>query len=821
MSVDAKLSANSTYTYEAALEASLTYFEGDDLAAKVFLDKYALRDNNQKLLEQTPHDMHLRIANELHRIEKKKFKKPLSFEEIFSYLDHFRKIVPQGSPMYGIGNSYQYVTLSNCYVLETPLDSYASIHRTDEQLSQISKRRGGCGIDISNLRPEGTTIQNAARTSTGIIPFMERFSNSIREVGQNGRRGALMLTISVHHPQVLDFAKVKRDLTKVTGANISVRFTDEFLKAVENDEDYEQRWPVDSENPTVSKKVSAKKVWMEIIENAHAMAEPGLLFWDTMLRESPADCYSEQGFKTVCTNPCSELPLSPLDSCRLMLINCYSYVKNPFTKKATFDFDEFYKDVQVLQRLMDDMVDLEIETIDRIIGKIKRDPEANDIKRNELSMWEKIRKACVNGRRTGSGTTAIGDTIAALGIKYGSDESIKVTEKIYKTLKLGCYRASVDMAKEFGAFPVWDHELEKDNVFLNRIKEEDPELYKDMKKYGRRNIALLTTAPAGSVSVETQTTSGIEPLFMMSYTRRKKINPSDENARTDFVDPIGDHWQEFTVYHSKLKHWMAVNSSMDINKSPYYGCCAEDLDWTQRVKLQAACHKHVDHSISSTLNLPEDVSPEKVAEIYEAAWKSGCKGITVYRKNCRTGVLVENKEEKRGDRIKKTVAPGRPKVLNCDVHHIKVKGEEYFALVGLLNGNEPYEIFAGKNGTIDKSVKSGTITKLKRGHYKVEFDNKTEMNSLNDHCSDEQEALTRMSSTALRHGADIQFLVHQLEKVKGDMHSFARSMSRTLKKYIKDDTKVTGECCPTCNSENLVRQEGCKTCKDCAWTACL
>jgi len=812
-----------TYSYNEAFQASVDYFSGDELAAKVFVDKYALRNEEQEFLELTPTDMHWRIAKELHRIEEKKFKKPLSLDEIFSYLDRFKRLVPQGGPMSGIGNPYQCMTLSNCYVIGTDpaCDSYGGICRVDEQLVQISKRRGGVGLDISHIRPAGSATKNAARTSTGIVPFMERYSNSIREVGQSGRRGALLISLSVHHPEVIDFATVKHDLTKVTGANISIKLTDEFLNAVENDEEYEQRWPVDSSEPKISKKVRARDVWDKIIASARNMAEPGLLFWDNIIRESPADSYAKFGFRTISTNPCSELTLSILDSCRLFLANLFGYVIHPFTKDAYFDFDLFYKEAQILQRFMDDMIDLEIECIDKIIKKIKTDPEPDDVKRSELDLWKQIRKACTDGRRTGSGITALADTMAACGIKYGSDESIEFTGKVYKTLKLGCYRSSVDMAKELGAFPVWDYELEKDCAFLKRIEEEDPQLYKDMKKYGRRNIALLTTPPAGSVSIETQTSSGIEPVFMLSYTRRKKGNPNDKNVRVDFVDQNGDCWQEFEVYHPKLKMWMEITGKKDLEKSPYYGCCAEEINWVQRVKLQAAAQKHVDHSISSTINLPEDVTTEQVAEIYTAAWKSGCKGITVYRKNCRTGVLVDkNSLNKRGEKIQKTTAPSRPKLLPADVHHIKVKGEEYFVLVGMLN-HEPYEIFSGKNGFIGKNVTGGTLLKVKRGHYRLEAeDDNVIMDDISNYCTDEEEALTRLASISLRHGADVNFIVHQLEKVKGDMYGFAKSMVRVLKKYIKDGEKVAGEKCGSCSAESLQRREGCVICMNCGWSKC-
>lgn len=817
--------------YQQAVE----YFEGEELSGSVFIDKYALRDFEDNLVEFSPDEMHCRIARELARVEKKKFKNPYSEEYIYSLLKDFGPIIPQGSPMYGIGN-LKYVTISNCYVLHPPIDSYGGIHRTDEELTQICKRRGGVGFDISHIRPAGMPTTNSSRTSTGIVPFMERFSNSIREVGQNGRRGALMITISVHHPQVLDFANCKKDKTKVTGANISIRLSDEFLYAVKNNEDYEQRWPIKGV-PVISRKVNAREVWMEIIQCAHEMAEPGLLFWDMILRESPADCYADCGFETVSTNPCSELPLSILDSCRLLLKNLFCYVKHPFTPQAEFDFEAYYAGAQVAQRLMDDIIDLEEECIRRIIAKIESDPEDEDVKSRELSIWKLVLENCLNGRRTGTGITALGDTLAALGIPYGSDESIEMTSKIYRTLKLGCYRSSVDMAKELGPFPVWNKEKEKDNPFLLRIRDEDPGLYADMQKYGRRNIALLTTAPAGSVSIEAgprpyfQTTSGIEPLFQISFKRRKKINPAETGARVDFVDQNGDKWQEFIVYHPKVKMWMDVTGETDVSKSPYYGCCAEDLDWKQRVKLQAAAQQEVDHAISSTINLPEDVSVERVAEIYETAWEAGCKGITVYRKNCRTGVLVDVDEKNK--KLQKTNAPKRPQELPCDIHLTKIQGEEYFVLVGLFE-SEPYEVMAGPN--LNRNIlerddyrfkmvtsldKVGVVRKEKRGHYDLYMDNELAEKNVSGRCDNDQEALTRMVSTALRHGADIGYVVHQLEKVRGDMYGFARALSRVLKKYVPDGTEIKGDVCQECQVASLKRQEGCVTCSSCGWTKCL
>jgi ribonucleoside-diphosphate reductase alpha chain len=892
--LEKKMSESVTYTYDEALAASKEYFNGDGLAAKVFLDKYALRDNQQHLVEKTPEDMHRRIASEFARIEKKKFKKPLTEDEIYSYLKGFEKIVPQGSPMYGIGNKFQFISLSNCFVVESPADSYSGICKIDEELVQISKRRGGVGVDISNFRPAGAITHNAARTSTGITPLMTRYSNSIREVGQNGRRGAEMQSISIHHPESVkllddgaepkeivvnrgtdreihtttefydpsnvDFASIKYDITQITGANISIRLSDEFLTAVDADTDFEQRWPVDSINPSYSKRINARRAWKKIVRSAWQMAEPGLLFWDNIIRESPADCYAKLGFRTISTNPCGEIPLSAYDSCRLLLLNLYGFVKNPFTKDAYFDYKEFFETTKVAQRLMDDLIDLEVEAIEGIIAKIKHDPESHDVKSRELGLWKNILKACLDGRRTGTGITALGDALAAMGISYGSDAGIAETERIYKTLKFGAYSSSVEMAKELGAFKVWDHELEKDNPFLNRFKDEILDLghsnlgvdcarmyisgqvlWDSMKKHGRRNIALLTTAPAGTVSIETRTTSGIEPLFMISYKRRKKGNPGDVNFRSDFVDQNGDHWQEFAVFHPRVWDWakandleLALSKAIEGNddaaidkitkQSPWFGSCASEIVWTQRVKLQAAAQKHVDHSISSTLNLPNEATPEQVDEIYRTAWKSGCKGVTIYRDGCRTGVLVkETKVVAVKSGIQKTTAPERPETLPCDVFHIKAKGEEYFVIVGLWpDTSEPYEVFAGKNGMIDKEVAKGLITKKSRGKYDATFDNGSELKNIADHLTDEEEAVTRAISMALRHGADISFAVHQLEKTKGNLFGFAKAMARALKKYVPDELRQqhqeTGEVC-SCGGK-LIRQDGCQKCVACGDSKC-
>lgn len=807
---------------------ALEYFGGDELPASVF-DKY--RDFNT---EKNPDQRQRKMAKEFARIEKKKFKKPLSEEFIYECFKNFGYIIPQGSILSGLANP-NYVTLSNCYVLESPTDSYGGILSTDEQIVQISKRRGGVGIDISNIRPDKFPTTNASRTSTGIVPFCERYSNSIREVGQNGRRGALMLTVSVHHPQVLDFAEMKLDGTKVTGANISVRLTNEFLQAVKDGTDYEQRFPVNVapdyiyeglriEKP-FRRMVDAREVWKRIIHCAWERAEPGLLFWDRIISESPADCYRYLGFETISTNPCGELPLCALDSCRLLVLNLFSFVVNPFTKEAYFDFEKFKKYAQIAQRLMDDIIDLELECIDRIIGKIEKDPESIDIKARELAIWKKIREKCYNGRRTGTGITALGDAIAALGIKYGSDESIEITSEIYRVLKLSAYRCSVDIAKESGPFPIFDSALEQHNPFLLRIKDEDPELYADMQKYGRANIALLTTAPVGSISTMGGptgywgTTSGIEPLFTdVPYTRRKKINPTDPGEQIpDFIDELGDKWKHYDVYHAKIKMWMDITGETDYTKSPYYGATADKIDWKARVKLQAAATRHIDHSISSTVNLPKGATEEDVAEIYLTAWQEGCKGITVYRDGCRTGVLVEKQE------VKLNHAKKRPQTLPCDVYRFRVKKQPFTVLVGIMD-NAPYEVFAFHQDELNKvDVKTGIIHKIKRGKYELRDDEGVNLfkgETLSEQLSDDEAAITRLVSTSLRHNAPLEFVVHQLEKASGGLDSLSIAISRGLKKYIKDGAKVSGEVCEGCGSESLARQEGCVKCLLCGWSKC-
>lgn len=1143
-----------TYSYEHSFNASLAYFNGDELATKVFLDKYALKTSEGLLLEDNPAMMHRRIAREFARIEGKKFKNPLTEDAIYSLLDQFRYIVPQGSPMFGIGNTHQTISLSNCFLLDVPLDSYSSIMQIDEQLVNISKRRGGVGIDLSNLRPAGSITHNAAKTSTGIVTWMERYSNSIREVGQEGRRGALMLTLSIHHPDILAFCTIKNDPTKVTGANISVRLTRAFLDAVKNNEEYEVCFPVDYRErgvpPVISKRISAKEVWETIIHSAWLRAEPGLLMWDNVTEQTPADRYerfksrgtnpcqpawapiltekglstigdlkegdriwSETGWTTVVrkwstgikevyryqttagvffgtenhrivshgekveaqfaetidrlsgsyirqltvdpqdvmdgivfgdgsvhrasnnlvhlcigkddedyhqsevenlickhrpglsnyaweitttikaeelpltfnrsvpdrfvytapnkvagflrglytangsvvadritlkassfkvveqvqlmlsslgiasyytTNKptrvqfsngeylckesydlnitrdrevfasligfiqlykvekmnrlikecrksnkvakvayditsvtkvseeevfditvdnachtywtgglnvsnCSEINLSPLDSCRLLLQNLLSYVLNPFTSDARFDFTLFRQHAKLAQRLMDDLVDLESEKIDAIITKVKSDPEPDEVKAREIALWTKVKANNDEGRRTGTGITALGDALAALGIPYGSDHAITFTEEVYRTLKLGCYESSVDMAEELGAFLGYDAKLEKDCPFIQRIAEEDPALYARMVKSGRRNVSLITTAPAGSVSLLTRTTSGIEPLFMTGYTRRKKINSNDKNAKIDFVDALGDSWQEFMVYHPQVKTWMNITGQKDVTKSPWHGNCAEDINWINRVKLQAAAGRHVCHSISSTINLPESVTEEQVGLIYRTAFESGLKGITVYRKNCRSGVMVETtkpavESKERGHIIVKTKAPKRPEKLPGELHHFTIKGHRYFVAVGLLSG-EPYEIFAGSNHDsegdtlIPRTIVAGSIVKHSRGKYSL-FTGEKNYSVVVPNSDANIDSLTRMISTALRHGADISFVVHQLEKTRGEMQSFAKILARALKKYIKDGTVVAGEKCASCGGSNIVRENGCKICKDCGSASC-
>jgi len=824
--------------FNEAFETSLEYFSGDDLAANVFVSKYALIDKDGNLHEQSPDDMHKRLASEFSRIENK-YPNPISKEEIYELFKDFKYVVPQGSPMSGIGNPFQVQSISNCFVIESPHDSYGGILKADQELVQIAKRRGGVGFDISTIRPKGRSTGNCARTTDGIEVFMERFSNSCREVAQNGRRGALMLTISVHHPQVLDFIKIKRDLSKVTGANISVRLSDEFLECVKNNEDYQQRWPVDATDPEVVQSASAQEVWDEIISSAHACAEPGLLFWDTAKSLTPADVYASEGFGSTSTNPCGEIILSPYDSCRLMLLNLSSFVTNPYQKNASFDFDKLADISQKAQRLMDDMVDLEVEQVDKILSKIENDPEPHEVKAIERNLWTKIKEQALKGRRTGLGVTAVGDALASLGVKYGSDESVTLVEQFYKTLTVNAYRSSCIMAKERGSFPVHSHEKEKEHPFLTRIWEEAPDIYGMNKEHGRRNIALTTTAPAGSVSTLTQTTSGIEPAFMLKYTRRKKLTQNDVNARIDFVDSSGDKWQEYPVYHHGFKRWMDTLPTSDVENtdsedlvalSPYAGATAGEIDWVQKVKMQAAAQRWICHAISNTTNIPNETTVEAVKDIYMSGWESSCKGVTVYRDGSRAGVLVSETSND-DSRFTTHHAPKRPLEVDCSIHNANIKGEAWTILVGLIDGR-PYEIIGGlsKFVEIPKKYKTGKIVKHPRktrnSVYDLHFGENGDEVLLRDVVSlfdnPNHSAFTRTISLALRHGAPIHYVVEQLQKDRdADLFSFSKVIARVLKNYIVDGTKPGKTVCDNCGAEDtLVYQEGCVACTSCGSSKC-
>lgn len=831
------------YSYSQVYEASIEYFGGDEFAAKVFVDKYALQTPQGEYLELTPVDMHRRLAKEFARIENK-YPNPISEDAIFSLLDHFRFIVPQGSPMSAIGNPYQLQSLSNCFVVQgvhsNKLDSYGGIMLADQEIAQIMKRRGGVGLDISGIRPKDVITNNAAKTTDGIGVFMERFSNTCREVAQNGRRGALMITISINHPEIETFIKIKRDTKKVTGANISIRFNDDFMGAVKADKEYTLRWPVEAsvEDAKVTKVVRAKEIWDQVIDSAWTSAEPGLLFWDTVKRNTPSDLYAEFGHNSICTNPCGEIVLPAYDACRLLVLNLSSYVKNPFTKEASFDFKKFNQHTQVAQRLMDDIIDLEIECVDRIIAKVKADPEPHEAKGTEERLWKKIREMNISGRRTGLGITALGDTLAMLGIKYGSKESIEMTRKIYRALAVGAHTSSCIMAKERGAFPIFNYELEKDHQYLNSIFDDcTPAVRKMWKTTGRRNIALTTTAPTGSVSSQTQTTSGIEPVYSLSYMRRKKHNPSDKNARVDFVDAMGDQWQEFTVYHHGVQRWMDATGEDDITKSPYHGATSNDIDWVASVDLQAAAQESIDHSISKTCNLPENVSRDVVSQVYMRAWEKGCKGFTVYRDKCRDGVLIQKDapQPKKGERpegIEISMAPKRPVELPCDIRKAKIQGEQWTIFVGLFNG-KPYEIFGG----LSKYVEIPTKYKMGKIAKNGKVDDITTYNLVLGEGDDQMlikdianvfenanfGAFTRTISLALRHGTPVQYVVEQLQKDKhSDITSFSKVIARVLKNYIVDGTTSTAERkCPSCNKENsFAYQEKCLTCTNCGWSKC-
>ena len=863
---------NKKYSFDEAFEASLRYFGGDELAARVWVNKYAMKDSFGNIYEKSPEDMHWRIANEVARMEQK-YKNPISAQEIFGLLDHFRYIIPAGSPMTGIGNNYQIASLSNCFVigLDGDADSYGAILRIDEEQVQLMKRRGGVGHDLSHVRPKGSPVNNSALTSTGLVPFMERYSNSTREVAQDGRRGALMLSVSIKHPDAEAFVDAKMEEGKVTGANVSVKITDSFMEAAVNDKPFVQQFPIDAERPVYKKEISARKLWEKIVHNAWKSAEPGVLFWDTIIRESLPDCYADLGFRTVSTNPCGEIPLCPYDSCRLLSINLYSYVKNPFTEEATFDFDLFRKHALLAQRLMDDIVDLEMEKIDRIMEKIKSDPQNDEVKHAEYHLWEKIKEKSGKGRRTGVGITAEGDMIAAMGLRYGTEEATKFAVEVHKTLALSAYRSSVTMAQERGAFSIFEAERERNNPFVLRIKEADPQLYSDMMKHGRRNIACLTIAPTGTTSLMTQTTSGIEPVFLPVYTRRRKVNPNDADVHVDYVDEVGDSFEEYIVYHKKFLEWMKINgldttkkyTQAEINdlvkRSPYYKATANDVDWLMKVRMQGAIQKWVDHSISVTVNLPNNVDEALVNKLYVEAWRSGCKGCTIYRDGSRSGVMIsvsKKDKKKKNDNGRETsqdsdlnsseekhehvctppqVVEERPQVLDCDVVRFQNNKEKWVAFVGLLDGY-PYEIFTGLQDddegiVLPKSVTKGKIIKQTNAdgthRYDFQFENKrgykTTVEGLSEKFNPEYWNYAKLISGVLRYRMPIDHVIHlvgSLQLKDESINTWKNGVERALKKYVTDGTTVSGQTCPICGQETLVYQEGCLICTNCGASRC-
>lgn len=843
-----------TYTYDEAFEASLQYFKGDELAARVWVNKYAVKDSFGNIFEKSPEDMHWRIANEVARIEAK-YQNGLNAQQLYELLDHFKYIVPQGSPMTGIGNDFQVASLSNCFVIgiDGAADSYGGIIRIDEEQVQLMKRRGGVGHDLSHIRPKGSPVKNSALTSTGLVPFMERYSNSTREVAQDGRRGALMLSVSIKHPDSEAFIDAKMTEGKVTGANVSVKLDDAFMQAAVNGTPYKQQYPVDSDQPVFTKDIDASALWKKIVHNAWKSAEPGVLFWDTIIRESVPDCYADLGYRTVSTNPCGEIPLCPYDSCRLLAINLYSYVVNPYAKEAYFDFDLFKKHVALAQRIMDDIIDLELEKIEKIIAKIDSDPESEEVKEAEKHLWEKIYKKSGQGRRTGVGITAEGDMLAAMGLRYGTEEATEFSEQVHKTIALEAYRSSVNMAKERGAFAIYDSEREKNNPFINRLKEADPELYEEMKKYGRRNIACLTIAPTGTTSLMTQTTSGIEPVFMPVYKRRRKVNPNDPQTHVDFVDETGDAFEEYIVFHHKFVEWMTVNGydptkrytqeEIDklVEKSPYYKATSNDVDWLMKVKMQGRIQKWVDHSISVTINLPNDVDEALVNRLYVEAWRSGCKGCTVYRDGSRSGVLLSTQKDKKDKKEElppckpPTVVEVRPKVLEAEVVRFQNNKEKWVAFVGLLDGH-PYEIFTGLQDdeegiSLPKSVTTGRIIKNidEEGNkrYDFQFENKrgykTTIEGLSEKFNKEYWNYAKLISGVLRWRMPIDRVIKLVDSLQLDsenINTWKNGVERALKKYVTDGTSAEGQKCPNCGNETLVYQEGCLICKTCGTSRC-
>ena len=832
------------YSYEEAIKGAREYFKGDDLAAKVWASKYALKDSYGNLYEKSPDDMHRRLASEIYRIEKK-YPNPITEESIYQAFKDFKYIIPQGGPMTGIGNDYQIASLSNCFVIGNngDSDSYGGIMKIDQEQVQLMKRRGGVGHDLSHIRPKGSPVLNSALTSTGVVPFMERYSNSTREVAQDGRRGALMLSISIKHPDAESFIDAKLEAGKVTGANVSVKITDEFMEAVVKGKSFRQQYPVKSEEPKFVKDIDARKLWNKIVHNAWKSAEPGVLFWDTIRRESVPDSYADLGYETVSTNPCGEIPLCPYDSCRLIAINLYGYVNNPFTTEAEFDFELFKKHVHLSQRIMDDIIDLEQEKIDAIIAKIENDPEAQELKLVELNMWKNIRHKTGEGRRTGIGITAEGDMLAALGLRYGTDEATEFSVNVHRTLAVEAYRASTEMAKERGPFPVYDSERELNNPFITRLREADPDMYAAMEKHGRRNIALLTIAPTGTTSLMSQTTSGIEPIFMPFYKRRRKVNPNDKDVKVSFIDEVGDHWEEFVVFHHKFVDWMRVNGydfdqvknmseaeiSEIVEKSPYNKATANDVDWVAKVRMQGAIQKWVDHSISVTINLPSDAKEELVSELYLTAWKEGCKGATVYRDGSRSGVLVSNNKDDK----KPEWSPERPKVLDADVIRFQNNEEKWIAFVGLKDG-VPYEIFTGLQDDemfpIPKSIVKGKILKNKDDsgntrydfQYTDKYGYKNTLGGLSHMFKPEFWNYARLISGVLRYGMPAKDVVELVSSMKLDnesINTWKNGVERSLKRYIPNGTKAKGKC-SSCGSISLVYQEGCLICTDCGTSKC-
>ncbi|WP_177765560.1 adenosylcobalamin-dependent ribonucleoside-diphosphate reductase [Flavobacterium sp. I3-2] len=841
------------YSNEEAVSASTEYFKGDTLAATVFINKYALKDSEGNIYESTPDEMHKRIASEIARVEAK-YSNPMTESEIFDLIKNFTYIIPQGSPMTGIGNPYQIASLSNCFVIgnKGESDSYGGIMKIDQEQVQLMKRRGGVGHDLSHIRPKGSGVKNSALTSTGLVPFMERYSNSTREVAQDGRRGALMLSVSINHPDSEGFIDAKLEQGKITGANVSVRIDDDFMRAVRDKKVYTQKYPIFSSNPAFSKEIQAHELWKKIVHNAWKSAEPGILFWDTIINESLPDCYADLGYKTVSTNPCGEIPLCPYDSCRLLAINLFSYVENPFTKEASFNFELFKKHVAIAQRMMDDIIDLELEKIDAILVKIDQDPEGEEVKHIERNLWLEIRKKAGEGRRTGVGITAEGDMLAALGIRYGSEEGNAFAVNIHKTLALAAYRSSVDMAKERGAFAIFDAKREANNPFMLRMKEADPALYNDMLEYGRRNIALLTIAPTGSTSLLSQTTSGIEPVFMPVYKRRRKVNPNDKDVRVDFIDEVGDSWEEYVVFHHKFKQWMEVNginSSKNfsneeidelISQSPYFKATSNDVDWLSKVEMQGAIQKWVDHSISVTINIPNDATEELVDKLYMKAWEVGCKGVTVYRDGSRAGVLLANdkKEDKKENEveIKETNFPTkRPQILDCDIVRFQNNKEKWIAFIGKID-DQPYEIFTGladdEDGIlIPRWVNEGFIIKNRdeKGNSRYDFQYinqrgyKTTIEGLSHRFNPEFWNYAKLISGTLRHGMAIDNVVELINSLQLDnesINTWKNGVARALKRFVPDGTEAKGQKCSNCQSTNLMYQEGCLTCKDCGSSKC-